>query len=78
MVPPELWEQLEPVYRHVLDTGGAVRDVPVIEPPGADGRVRERLASHYPVRIGDEIIGVGVVVPRRHRPGAAPRGSARP
>ena len=29
---------------------------------GVSGRVRERLASHYPVRVGDEIIGVGVVV----------------
>jgi PAS domain S-box-containing protein len=62
VVAPLLWEQLEPVYRRVIATGEAVRDQPVIEPPGADGEVRERLASHYPVRIGDEIIGIGVVV----------------
>lgn len=62
VVAPSLWEQLEPVFRHVIATGEAVRDQPVIEPPGADGGVRERLVSHYPVRIGDEILGIGVVV----------------
>lgn len=62
MVLPSLWEQLEPVYRHVLATGEAVRDQPLSEPPGMRARGRELLASHYPVRIGDEIIGVGVVV----------------
>jgi PAS domain S-box-containing protein len=61
VMPPERWEQLEPVYRHVLDTGEAIRNRPVVEQP-VNGRARERLASHYPVRVGDEIIGVGVVV----------------
>jgi len=59
---PELWDQLEPVYRQVLDTGEAVRNQPVIERPGTSGRARERLVSHYPVRVDDEIVGVGVVV----------------
>ena len=58
---PALWEQLEPVYRHVLDTGEAVRNVPTADRPDAtDGR--KMLASYYPVRLGTEIIGVGVVV----------------
>lgn len=59
---PALWEQLGPVYRHVLDTGEAVRNRPIVEQPDVKGRVRERLASHYPVHVGDEIVGVGVVV----------------
>ncbi|MEA2828963.1 MAG: two-component system, cell cycle sensor histidine kinase and response regulator CckA [Actinomycetota bacterium] len=62
VLPPDRWDQLEPVYRHVLDTGEAIRNRPVVEQPGINGRVRERLASHYPVRVGDEIIGVGMVV----------------
>ncbi|MEA2843439.1 MAG: two-component system, cell cycle sensor histidine kinase and response regulator CckA [Actinomycetota bacterium] len=59
---PEMWHKLEPLYRHVLDTGEAVRDRPVIERAGVNSRAREWLASHYPVRVGDEIIGVGVLV----------------
>jgi PAS domain S-box-containing protein len=59
---PDLWDQLEPVYSRVLDTGEAVRNQRMIEPPGGNGRACERLSSHYPVRVGDEIIGVGVIV----------------
>ena len=62
VLPPALWEQLAPVYRHVLATGEAVRNRPVREHPATDGLMRERTSSHYPVRVGDEIIGVGVVV----------------
>ncbi|MEA2902068.1 MAG: two-component system, cell cycle sensor histidine kinase and response regulator CckA [Actinomycetota bacterium] len=62
VLPPDLWDELEPVYRHVLDTGEAICNRPVVEQPGVNGRPRERLASHYPVRVGDEIIGLGVVV----------------
>ena len=58
---PALWEQLEPVYGHVLDTGEAVRNLPTADRPGATDQ-RKMLASYYPVRIGTEIIGVGVVV----------------
>ena len=57
-----LWEQLGPVYRHVLTTGETVRGHRVTVEPGIGGEVRERTASHYPVRVGDKIIGVGVVV----------------
>lgn len=58
---PELWEQLEPVYRHVLDTGEAVRNLPTADRAGATDP-RKLLASYYPVRVGTEIIGVGAVV----------------
>jgi len=60
-VVPELWEQLEPVYRHVLATGEAIRNVPIANRP-VGANVREVLASYYPVRIEDEIIGIGFVV----------------
>jgi PAS domain S-box-containing protein len=59
---PEIWSQLEDVYRRALggetvcglDVSMATADNP--------GRVRHWLASYYPVRIHDEIIGVGNVV----------------
>ena len=62
VVAPDLWERLEPVYRHVLATGEAFRNRPFTGTGGNDGEVREWLASHYPVRVHNEIIGVGVIV----------------
>ncbi len=57
VMPPPLWDQLAPVYRNVLSTGDAVRNQPVREEPGDGGPLRERTTSHYPVRVGEEIIG---------------------
>ena len=62
VLPHSLWTQVEPVYRHVLSSGEAVRDRRVISPESTGGRRRELTTTHYPVRVGDEIIGVGVVV----------------
>jgi PAS domain S-box-containing protein len=71
VVAPELWERLEPVYRHVLASGEALRNQPVTlrretRPlegrQGNEGEVREWLASHYPVRVDDVIIGIGIIV----------------
>jgi PAS domain S-box-containing protein len=61
-VAPELWGQLEPIYRHVLDAGGSVRSLPLTS-DGAEGAhaQREWLVNFYPVRIDDEIVGVGIV-----------------
>jgi PAS domain S-box-containing protein len=61
-VVPELWGTLEPIFRHVLDVGAAIRNLPLARPP-SQGRTghREWLANFYPVRIDDEIVGVGVV-----------------
>ncbi|MDQ3640419.1 MAG: PAS domain S-box protein, partial [Actinomycetota bacterium] len=61
-VVPALWEQHGPVFRQVLATGEAIRNQPVAGPLGTDGEARERLVSNYPVRIGEEIIGIGVVI----------------
>ena len=59
-VVPDLWETLGPIFRHVLESGQALRNQPLWSRPGGEGR--ERLTSHYPVRVGDDIIGIGVVV----------------
>jgi PAS domain S-box-containing protein len=62
-VAPELWEQLEAIYDQVLDSGQAVLDRPVTKRPSVEGgEARERLVSYYPVRIGDEVIGIGMIV----------------
>ena len=59
---PDLWPQLENVYRRVL-AGETVSNVDVSKPSAADPhRMRHWLASYYPVRIDGEIIGVGNVV----------------
>jgi len=59
---PDLWPQLENVYRRVL-AGETVSNVDVSKLSAADPhRMRHWLASYYPVRIDGEIIGVGNVV----------------
>jgi len=62
-VVPQLWPQLEPLYRRVLDSGEAVLEVEVDSRPSADpAQTRHWLNSYYPIASGDEVIGVGVVV----------------
>jgi PAS domain S-box-containing protein len=61
-VLPELGPQIVPIYRQVLATGEPVlqREL-TAERPGS-GHVRHVLASWFPVRVGDDVTGVGVVV----------------
>ena len=60
---PELWPELEPVFRRVLETGEAVVNR---ETSGAlrgdPNRVHTWLTSLYPVRLQEEVIGIGVIV----------------
>ena len=58
---PDLWPQIEPFYRHVLETGEAVLNRDTRE-DAVQADPRFGLTSYYPVRLDDEIIGVGVVV----------------
>jgi PAS domain S-box-containing protein len=59
---PDLWPQLENIYLRAL-VGETVSNVDVSRPSSSDPyRMRHWLASYYPVRIDDEIIGVGNVV----------------
>ena len=60
---PELWPQVEPIYRHVLESGEAVVDIEVVNPSRADPSIiSSMLTSYFPVSLGSEIIGIGVVV----------------
>ena len=61
-VVPELWSQLEPVFRGVLETGTSVINIELNGPAVGDPATAHHwLASYYPVRSDDEIIGIGIV-----------------
>ena len=60
---PDLWPQLEPVFRQVLKDGKATLNVEVSGEISSDpGHQRHWLSSYYPVYLGSEIIGIGTVV----------------
>jgi PAS domain S-box-containing protein/putative nucleotidyltransferase with HDIG domain len=62
-ITPDLWPQLEPIYRSVLSTGEPVLNVEVTRASGAvPGGTNHCLSSFYPVRVDAEVVGVGVVV----------------
>ena len=61
-VVPEIWRQIDPVYRQVLDRDEPVLNVETSGETAADpGRTHHWLVSYYPVHLGAETIGVGVV-----------------
>lgn len=61
-VVPELWPTLEPLYDRVL-AGEKIIDAEVHGRTAADPETdRDWLASYYPVRVGEKIIGAGVLV----------------
>lgn len=61
-VVPEIWAQVEPIFRRVLSYGEAVRNIDVTgEIPSEPGHRHYWLASYFPVRLETEIIGVGIV-----------------
>ena len=59
---PDIWSQMEAVYRRVLATGEAVVNLEVDRVRALAQDRRHWLASCYPVVVDDEVIGVGVVV----------------
>ncbi len=62
-VVPEIWSQVESVFRRVLDSGESVLNVDVSGALAAEpDHLRHALGSYYPVRLGEEIIGAGIVV----------------
>jgi PAS domain S-box-containing protein len=61
-VVPEIWAQVESIFRRVLEYGEAVRNIEVTgHVPTDPGHRHHWLASYYPVRLETEIIGVGIV-----------------
>ena len=62
-VVPEIWPQIEAVYRRVIEYGEPVTNIEVSGEIAAEpGRRHHWLASYYPVRLDNEVIGAGVIV----------------
>jgi PAS domain S-box-containing protein len=60
---PEIWPEIEGIYRQVLETDEAVLNVEVKgEIYSEPGRLHYWLASYYPVHLDTEVIGIGVVL----------------
>jgi PAS domain S-box-containing protein len=59
---PEMWPEIEPVFQRVLQDDEAMMNVEISgESATEPGHQRHWLASYYPVHVGSEIIGVGIV-----------------
>jgi PAS domain S-box-containing protein len=62
-IVPDIWSQIEPVFRTVLERDEAVLNIEVSSEIASNpGQLRHWLASYYPVHLESEVIGVGVVV----------------
>jgi diguanylate cyclase (GGDEF)-like protein/PAS domain S-box-containing protein len=61
-VVPDIWPQVEQIYRRVIHQNQAIANVQVTGGTAADGdRTQHWLCSYYPVRAAEKVIGVGVV-----------------
>jgi PAS domain S-box-containing protein len=58
---PEIWDQLEPIYRRVLEGGETVIDLHLPRTGTGNSAGGEWTASFYPVRFDDDVVGLGVV-----------------
>ena len=70
-VVPDVWSQVEPIFRRVFRYGESAQNIEVTgESITEPGRRKSWLANYYPVKLLNEIIGVGMVVlditERRH------------
>ncbi len=59
---PDIWPQIEPLFRQVLDSDEAVLNVEVSGEAAGHPGTTHWLASYYPVHHGGETIGIGMVV----------------
>jgi len=59
---PDLWPQVEPMCRQVLEQGEPIVNVEIEGEAPATGERRCWLSSFYPVRVQGEVIGIGLVV----------------
>ncbi len=62
-VAPDVWPDVAPIYRQVLDSGEPVVNVEKQRVyASAPDDTRHMLASYYPVWLSGEVIGIGLVV----------------
>ena len=62
-VVPDVWPQLEPIYRRVIETGSAVTDVEISgQVASTPNEHRHWLTAFYPVRDADNVLsGIGAM-----------------
>jgi diguanylate cyclase (GGDEF)-like protein/PAS domain S-box-containing protein len=59
---PEAWPEVKVAFDAILAGGPAAHNVPIIRPSSTDTtRTNHWSASYYPVLLGDEILGIGIV-----------------
>ncbi len=60
---PDIWPQVEKIYHRVIEGNESVTNIEVSTADARSPNARRHwLASYYPVRLGGETIGVGIVV----------------
>lgn len=59
---PDLWAQMEHVYRRVLKTGEPATNIEIERQTHGEADFQHWLASYYPVRVNGDMLGVGVIV----------------
>lgn len=60
---PTLWPEIEQAYRRVIDTGEALVNWEIVGETAANpGEIRNWLVNLHPVRIDDDVVGIGIVV----------------
>ncbi len=59
---PDLWAQMEHVYRRVLETGEPATNIEIERQTHGEPDFRHWLGSYYPVRVDGDLLGVGVIV----------------
>jgi PAS domain S-box-containing protein len=59
---PDVWAQMEHVYRRVLETGEPAMNIEVERQRQGEPDFRHWLASYYPVRVGEDVLGLGIIV----------------
>ena len=62
-VVPRVWPQIEPQYRRVLAGEGPVLNHEIIgETAARPGVTQHWLTNYYPVKLGAELFGIGIIV----------------
>jgi PAS domain S-box-containing protein len=59
---PDVWAQMEQVYRRVLETGEPAMNIEVERQRQGEPDFRHWLASYYPVRVDGDVLGLGIIV----------------
>jgi len=59
---PDLWAQMEHVYRRVLETGEPATNIEIERQTHGEPDFRHWLGSYYPVRVDGDVRGVGIIV----------------